>query len=300
MTFSALPRCLVVGGSYVDEMLFVNRALQPDRSFRVMDRSEALGGPGYCFGVALARQGFPVELATALGGCDWSVELRRRVTEEGIELRPQLRRGFLDRATVVVDPDGAKIALNAYSISRTIACPVLGPGGPPLVLVASPASLADVAARIGGFRGRLVLAPHSEQCAQLTALPNRRALLAATWVVAVSTADYGPALHEVLRHVPVLVVTCGPDGARVRHQGRWSHFTARPVPAGSKPLNTNGAGEAYLAGFLRCLAGTGSTDEAALAARDVAHRYLTHGVCGEFPRVSPASTSPAGAVMAPR
>jgi sugar/nucleoside kinase (ribokinase family) len=64
------------------------------------------------------------------------------------------------------------------------------------------------------------------------------------------------------------------------------------VTAGPSPLNTNGAGEAYLAAFLRSLIMTGSTEEAGLAARDCAHRYLAAGVCGEFPRYLHAALPP--------
>lgn len=87
-------------------------------------------------------------------------------------------------------------------------------------------------------------------------------VLAQARVVVASPEDYGPqrrGVERLLARAPVLVLTLGAAGARVRAGGRWQHVSAMPARA----MDTTGAGDVFAAAFLVRYSETGDAMDAA-------------------------------------
>lgn len=245
----------VIGGTYLDQEILVHGPIRPDVSLTTGNRSEAIGGPGFSFAMRLADHGLSVRLTTRLGSCAHSDEARRLLVSRGIEFAAGPDKGALDVATVLIDPDGRKLALNAYELARTVQCtPETLAFGVPLVL-ASPTPVRSLLDSLRELERRgvpaspVLLAPHSRQIEEIGALPrsNKRLLGQAITVACVNEADFSPAFERVFDKSTVVIVTRGGKGGSVRAGGVWQRYGA--VPLTTPVVNSNGAGEAYFAGF---------------------------------------------------
>ena len=245
----------VIGGTYVDIELMVRGVIRGDVSLEVVSRAMALGGPGYCYALQLARLGVSVRLETALGSCQWSQQARLTLRPLGVEVAAVERAGNLDMATVLIDPQGTKLVFNDYQQSEAVECKadIFGMGIP--VLIASPTSVPSLVSAIGraerfGRRPRVLFAPHSRQIRQLDRLSDHdwELLARAVRLCCVNESDFIPELEARLSPSTTLLVTRGARGCSVRQEGHWFHYPALPLM--NRVGSSNGAGEAFFAGVV--------------------------------------------------
>jgi sugar/nucleoside kinase (ribokinase family) len=278
---SSAPAVTAIGGTYLDVELLVDTHLRSDVSLEVLNRSTAVGGPGFCHALQLARLGIAVNLITKLGSCAASHRARQVLREHGVTSAAitEVVAADLDVATLAIDPTGRKLAFNEHKLARTIEC---DPGAlrrdTPL-LVASPTSLLSVVRALQecdrwGWRPRLFFAPHSRQVSEFLTLrgPERDMLCSTIAVACVNASDFDADFNAALGERTLLVVTNGANGCAVRGRAAWTTFPAHSVRL-ARP-NTNGAGEAFFAGMVAALMRGARADSAVQSALANAAGYL--------------------------
>lgn len=245
----------VVGGTYVDTEVAVEGAIRADVSLKAVSRIMNLGGPGYCHATRLAELGISVELYTALGTCEWSERARVSLGNASVSLIECEPVGVLDQATVLLDEHGAKLTVNDYRRSTSIEAPVEMFAACEPILIASPTSIDSMVIALNHAEeihlvAPVVLAPHSVQVKQLSLLgaSEWQLLGRAVRLCCVSESDFIPEIEARLPRDTTLIITKGERGCSVRTDGAWSNHSS--IERIDNAVNSNGAGEAFLAGVI--------------------------------------------------
>jgi ribokinase len=275
----------VVGGTYVDEVYWVESEIDHDVSLTATSREHTTGGPGACLALALARLGAHTRLTTVLGDGEDTAGAVGLLEREGVTVHGVRHHGPLDRSVTLVTPSLESVTVTHRSQPPLDADPsVLRAVGADTVVICSPTRLSSLE-RLHPQR-RLVLLPHLSQCRELLRMrPERvRALLAATDVLVANEREHR-LLESLpgLEAVPAVAVTRGGRGSTLYTRSAVLEQEALTDP-GCPPRNPNGAGEAFTAALLVALASGARPQEALRAAAVHAGRHVAGRSSLSFPR----------------
>lgn len=253
---TATPKILVAGGINVDDLLWLDRPPADDDSVKVVRRLRAFGGHAANCAVALARLGFEVAIAGAVGVDENGVSSLAHLESELVDTRHVHRCADRPTGTVIIPqaPDlrfmlmerGANdasdpLALIGLPIERYDAIVAFDP---------SDALLAEITKRSHGGQRR-VWAPGGLRAANdclssahaFDALVLNRAE-AHSWF-GWESGSRGGAPPGLPPHLE-LVVTLGPEGSVGWAGGQRVMAPGIPVDT----VDATGAGDAFVAGFV--------------------------------------------------
>lgn len=270
------PFLAVCGHSNLDVLLRVKDLPQAGQSTPVIERRVARGGNGSNIASHAASLGVPVRLWSRVGD-DFPEDWRRDLQQLGVDVSHlAVARGtatptcfiftdLLDRQCFAID--GGPMTAMAQSPPGPELVHGLAPGAWLHVATGDPlayAPVADAARRLGI---RVALDPGQEMSFRY----DRRALEGLlSWCDAffVNEAELrvasdllgASAPEDLLRHVPLVVVTRGEKGASLyRRDGRTVHAPAFPI---DRVVDPTGAGDAFRAGWYAALHAGLPTEEA--------------------------------------
>ena len=275
-------KILVVGSINTDLVTVTQR--MPEGGETVMARSFAMlpGGKGANQAVAAARLGADVALAGRVGD-DAFGQLALQglrlsgVAVDGVLVTPGAESGV---ATIIVDESGENRILvvsgaNGLVMPADVAAATLAQAS--LVVLQLEIPLATVYAIIAEATGPVVLNPAPAvrlDPAKLAGLaylvPNQNELSVLTGLPTARMDDVVAAARRLVRQgVGTVIVTLGGDGAMVVTRERVAHVEAPAVT----PVDTTGAGDAFIGCFAATLMATGDVDAA--VARAVRYASLS-------------------------
>ncbi|MFF8764563.1 carbohydrate kinase family protein [Nocardiopsis dassonvillei] len=286
-----MTRFHVVGGTYVDEVYWVESEIDHDVSLTASSREHTTGGPGACLALALARLGTRVRLTTALGDGEDTAAAVGLLEREGVAVSGARHPGPLDRSVTLVTPSLESVTVTHRSLPPLEARPPSLDAVDADTVVCSPTRLSSLGHPPRGRR--LVLLPHLPQCHELLGMdPARvRALLSATHVLVANERE-----HRLLEGlpgldgIPVVAVTRGGRGSTLYTRGETLQQAALTDPGGV-PRNPNGAGEAFAAALLVGLASGEPPRTALRAAALHAGRHVTGRASLSFPGAGATDTT---------
>ena len=256
----------IIGGTYVDNEVYINGSLQFDSSHSFKNSQFSLGGPGFCYALQLKKIQLSTKLYTVLGNCKMSKEARKELTKNKIRLLANQMNEHLDRATLIMDENGVKIVINKYSCCQHFNQININ-NCEKNVIIASPTPLnwiIDYLANSKPKIGKIYFAPHTKQLTELIKLPNssQEFILSNIRMICVSKADYSKNLERMCPNSTLVGITEGINGFSIRDfAGRWRKFKNRNKLYDLK--NSNGAGEAFFSGFIKADLNGKSLSEAA-------------------------------------
>ncbi len=293
-------RILVVGSINTDLVTFADRMPAAGETLAAQDFAVYPGGKGANQAVAAARLGGDVAMIGRVGDDAFGSSALASLQAEGIDtagiaISAGVPSGV---ATILVDDAGEnRILIVAGANGRVM------PEDVPEAVLAGSALLvlqleiplptvADLIARAGSrgvpvllnpapavpidpemLRNVTYLIPNRDELARLTGLPVSRTdeiVAAARWLVR--------------RGVGTVIVTLGADGALLVTQARVAHVEAPVVT----PVDTTGAGDAFIGCFAHTLVATGDVDTAlARAVRYAADSVTRRGAQASYARGNP-------------
>lgn len=269
-------RVVVLGSVNRDLVLSVPRYPKPGETQAATALSEFPGGKGANQAVASARAGAPTSLAGAIGADRFGAAMQEFLSGEGIDLSALALR--LDHPTglavIAVDATGQNSIIvvpgaNAALDAGDAAALEIRPGD----LVIAPFEVPDGfllegfrKARKAGARTLLNPAPMRAHDPALIGLTDILVLNETEFAQLIGAPDLpeglalAAALAVALPHIPVLVLTRGPDGVLVRDHGHIRAMPGHRVAA----RDTTGAGDCFV-GVLAALLALGLDLDAALS-----------------------------------
>jgi ribokinase len=291
-------RIVVIGSVNTDLVVFADRAPGPGETLAARDFALLPGGKGANQAVAASRCGADVSLVGRVGRDAFGASARAALGAAGIDLA-QLRDtdGVASGiASIVVEasgenrilivagangcvtpldlPDLAEAAMvvlqleipveTVYAaIARSVAA------GVPAILNPAPAAALDLAR----LRGLAYLVPNRGELATLTGRGTER------------FDDVVAAARRLVRQgIGAVIVTLGADGAVLVTERRVAHVEAPPV----MPVDTTGAGDAFIGCFAAMLVRSGDEDMAlATAVRYASDTVTRRGAQASYPPMPP-------------
>ncbi|WP_145106818.1 ribokinase [Cereibacter sediminicola] len=291
MTASKPGRIAVVGSNMVDLVTYITRMPAPGETVEAPDFEIGPGGKGANQAVAAARLGSQVAMVTKVGGDIFGENTRRNLAEQGIDTThvgtvPGKSSGV---APIFVDPQGensilivkganadlrpadvdaaeetlraADLILMQMEVPRETVLHTVrraAEWGVRTILNPAPAA-ADL--NVDDLRDLSFLVPNETELALLSGLPTG------------SEEEIEAAARSLIaRGIGTVIVTLGGRGARlVTGEG-----VVRIPPVRVTPVDTTGAGDAFIGAFAHFLAATGDVEGALTQAA----RYAAHSVTG--------------------
>lgn len=283
----------VAGPTYLDHTIKVDGMLSLDGSRRITEEYKDAGGTGLCYAVALARQGNNAVLFSAIGQDDAAARIMQSVqAEPNLHAVWQRNAPASDYAMLFVDDGNHKCVASRKDTSDTWR-PDAGfmqqAAKSRAVVVTSFANVIALRilrnlAKLGPEKPFVMWAPHFGNCANARILES---VLPAIDHISLSEEEYERLSQEIgdptVRGVGSATVTSGKEGvALIRNGQRTQH---KQIVSIENPLDTNGAGEAFGAGFLTALLQTQDYAHAVLAGMFVGALH-TERRGSDFPRVT--------------
>jgi len=290
-------RIIVAGSVNTDLVVFADRAPGPGETLAGRDFATLPGGKGANQAVAAAYCGGDVAMAGRVGMDGFGEAARASLTEAGVDiahLHPTadapsgiasivVEAGGENRILVVpgangrVTPDDLPDLANAALLVLQLEIPIetvhiaierAVAEGVACLLNPAPAAPLDLAR----LRGLAYLVPNRGELAQLTNRPVGR------------FDEVVAAARRLVRHgIGAVIVTLGADGAVMVTEHRVAHVEA----PGVTPLDTTGAGDAFIGCFAATLVRTGDADQAlATAVRYAADTVTRRGAQASYHRLS--------------
>jgi sugar/nucleoside kinase (ribokinase family) len=248
-------RLMVVGATYLDEIIYTSDRLGLDSSVSLRARTHCIGGPGFCWAMALRRWQPNVAFVTVLGTCKQSRNALHQMHQAKLEVYSQIeQKSSLDHALVIVDEYNSKLAITNRCISPLLQwTPDLAAVAQNMdaVVLTSALQIEQIKAIISSLPPKtfLVLAPNKQMCKEMSHAPCRDYLRRVNYLT-LNAEEF-----EVLggaSEVPLITLTQGMEGGIITVDGRSQRFLPRPMSI-ERPVNTNGAGEVFGAAFLSAL-----------------------------------------------
>jgi acarbose 7IV-phosphotransferase len=268
-------RAVIIGGVSWNRIIHLDRLPDPaPRTIHARRTYEALGGTGAGKSWNLAALGWEVDLVAALGDDHAGDLAREAVAGLGVRFHAIDDPAGTEQHTNLMAPDGRRISIYTTASSGDVP---LDEGS--IVDLAVGADL--VCVNILGHCRR-VLAPLREAGVRLWTDvhdydgidPYHRAFVEAASAVQVSS-DRLPDWRQwadarLAAGADVVVVTHGRAGADANDGSGWRHAPADRVDA----VDTNGAGDAFFAGFVTARTGGADLDRAVAAGAEAAARSV--------------------------
>ncbi|HXT09116.1 MAG TPA: ribokinase [Roseiarcus sp.] len=292
------PRIAVIGSSNTDLATYVSRMPAPGETIEAPSFEIGFGGKGANQAVAAAKLGAEVVMVAALGDDLFGDNTMRNFTALGMDAS-HVRR-VADKpsgvATILVDPSGenrilivkgANGELSPADVERAGAalrrCDLI------LLQLEVPLETVYAAIRFGKAHGvKTVLNPAPATPGLDIAyvrevsyfIPNESELAILTGMKTQTQADVEAAAQSLIaRGVQTVIVTLGGRGALLATAAGLKRIAPTPVT----PLDTTGAGDAFVGAFARYHAAGASLDEALTrAARYAADSVTRKGAQGSY------------------
>ncbi|HUS26547.1 MAG TPA: carbohydrate kinase family protein [Nevskiaceae bacterium] len=282
----------VVGPSYLDHTIRVHGTLSLDGSRHISQEYKHAGGTGLCYGIALARQGNATTLFSVLGNDTIAHTIKNSVDNEAnLQAVWQQRAQASDYAVLLLDEDNHKCVASRKEISGSWRADSTFldhiASSKALVLTSFDNTIVLAILRSltkSNTRKPFVMwAPHFNNCAQARILEP---MLPAIDHITLSQEEYDR-LHQEIgdptkKGVKSVTATCGKEGVALIQNGHTNRF--EQLLSIEKPLDTNGAGEAFGAAFLTALLQTNDHHHAILAGSFVGAMH-TERLGSDFPRI---------------
>ena len=291
-------RIAVVGSNMVDLVTYVDRMPDRGETLEAPDFALGFGGKGANQAVAAARLGAQVSMVTCVGDDLFGPRTRQNLADNGVDISHvrtvnEMPSGV---APIFVEPDGENAILivkgaNAHLSPDDIDAAAETLKGCDAVLLQLEVPLETVyhAVAFGARHGvQTILNPapaHPDlDLSRLDGLdwfcPNESELaLLSGMPTDTDDAVLAAARSLIARGIRNVIVTLGGRGAR--------HITAADVvqidPVRVDPVDTTGAGDAFIGSFARFLSAGASAQEAlSLAARYAAHSITGRGTQSSY------------------
>lgn len=302
MTDFTPGRIAVVGSNMVDLVTYITRMPGPGETLEAPDFEIGCGGKGANQAVAAARLGAQVTMVTKVGSDIFGDNTIRNLADHGIDTThvekvPGKSSGV---APIFVEPGGensilivkganadlspadvdraearlraADLILMQMEVPRETVIHTVrraAEWGVRTLLNPAPAA-ADL--NVDDLRNLSFLIPNESELALLSGLPTG------------SEAEIETAARSLIaRGIGTVIVTLGARGARLVTDDR----VVRIAPVQVTPVDTTGAGDAFIGAFAHFLATTGEVE----AALNQAARYAAHSVTGRGTQKSYATAA---------
>jgi sugar/nucleoside kinase (ribokinase family) len=283
----------IAGPTYLDHTIRVDGVLSLDGSRRITEEYKDAGGTGLCYAIALARQGNNAMLFSAIGQDSTAERIMQVVeTESNLGAVWQHNSQVSDYAVLFVDDGNHKCVASRKDTSDTWRpdAEFMQQAAKSRAVVIT--SFANVIAlrilrgltKLGPKKPFVMWAPHFGNCANARILES---VLSAIDHISLSQEEYERLSQEIgdptVRGVGSVTVTSGKKGVMLIKDGR--HTQHKQIVSIENPLDTNGAGEAFGAGFLTALLQAQDYNHAVLAGTFVGALH-TERRGSDFPRVT--------------
>ncbi len=283
------PRIAVIGSNMVDLVTYVNRMPVRGETVEAPRFEMGHGGKGANQAVAAARLGASVLMVSAVGDDMFADDTIRNLTLAGVDTRYVRRVAGRSSgvAPIMVEPSGENSILIVKGANSDLSPADVERAGEDLkacdlILLQLEIPLETVYAAIAfgkrhGVRTVLNPAPATpeldpERVRDVSFfIPNETELAILTGMPVGSEEEIGAAARSLIKKgVGTVIVTLGSRGALLATAGT----VHRVAPVRVEPLDTTGAGDAFVGSFARYFAG-GLGLEPAL---DLAARYAANSV----------------------
>jgi ribokinase len=293
-------RILVVGSINTDLVTFTNRMPEAGETLGAQDFVILPGGKGANQAVAAARLGADVAMIGRVGDDAFGTAALKSLQAEGIDTAGIVVSAGVPSgvATILVEASGENRILIVAGANGQVM-----PADVPDAALASAAlvvlqleiplpTVTDLIARAQSLGVAVLLNPapaaalDPEMLRGVTYLvPNRDELARLTGMPVSRTDEIVAAARRLVRRgVGTVIVTLGADGALLVTQARVAHVEAPMVT----PVDTTGAGDAFIGCFAHTLTATGDGDAAlARAVRYAADSVTRRGAQASYARANP-------------
>ena len=292
------PRIAVIGSSNTDLVTYVNRMPAPGETIEAPSFEIGFGGKGANQAVAAAKLGAEVVMVTALGDDLFGDNTMRNFAALGMDTAHVKRVAGTPSgvATILVDESGENCILIVKGANGELSPADVERAGEALktcdlilLQLEVPLETVYAAIRFGKAHGvRTVLNPAPATPALDIAyvrevsyfIPNESELAILTGMQTETDADVEAAATASSRKAcKAVIVTLGGRGALLA----TAEGTRRIAPTPVTPLDTTGAGDAFVGAFARYHAAGASLDEALTrAARYAADSVTRKGAQGSY------------------
>jgi ribokinase len=290
-------RILVIGSINTDLVTFVDRMPEAGETLGAQDFVILPGGKGANQAVAAARLGADVAMIGRVGDDPFGTSALQSLRAEGIDTEGVAVSAGVPSgvATILVETSGENRILivagaNGLVLPSDVPDTALQAASLVVLQLEIPLpTVADVIARATALGVKVLLNPapaaslDPDMLRGVTYLvPNRDELGRLTGLMVSRTDDIVAAARRLVRHgVGSVIVTLGGDGALLVTQARVAHVEAPKV----SPVDTTGAGDAFIGCFAQTLVATGDVDAAlARAVRYAADSVTRRGAQGSYGR----------------
>jgi ribokinase len=302
MTQSRPGRIAVVGSNMVDLVTYITRMPAPGETVEAPDFEIGCGGKGANQAVAAARLGSMVSMITRVGADMFGDNTIRNLAEHGIDTRHVIKVTGKSSgvAPIFVDQTGENAILiikgaNADLSPADVDAAEATLRAADLIVMQMEVPLATVIhtlRRAAEWRVRTILNP-APAAADLNVddlrdldflVPNESELALLSGRPTGTEAEIESAARSLIaRGIGAVIVTLGGRGARLITETR----TVQIAPVRVSPVDTTGAGDAFIGAFAHFLAATGDTEEALHQAA----LYAAHSVTGRGTQKSYATAA---------
>ncbi len=292
------PRIAVIGSSNTDLVTYVSRMPTPGETIEAPSFEIGFGGKGANQAVAAAKLGAEVVMVTALGDDLFGDNTMRNFAALGMDTAHVKRVAGTPSgvATILVDKSGENCILIVKGANGELVPADVEAAGEALkrcdlilLQLEVPLETVYAAIRFGKAHGvKTVLNPAPATPALDIAyvrevsyfIPNESELAILTGMPTGTDANVEAAAKSlVAQGVKAVIVTLGGRGALLA----TAEGTKRIAPTPVTPLDTTGAGDAFVGAFARFHAGGASLDEALTrAARYAADSVTRKGAQGSY------------------
>jgi sugar/nucleoside kinase (ribokinase family) len=249
----------VAGPTYLDRTVRVDGVLSLDGSRRIVDDYTTPGGTGLSYAIALARLGNRAKLHSALGTDEDAKQLTDAVlNESGLSAEWQQHEGTTDHAIIFIDGGNHKCVASRKDradqwvpddnfVDQAVASEAIVFTSFANRLVVN--ALTRIA-RSAGPKPFVMWAPHHGNCTNAAELEDVMPMIDHITLSEEEYAALGTAIGDPTKlAVGSMTVTSGKNGVRLIRNGEEEERLA-PIMSIEHPRDTNGAGEAFGAGYL--------------------------------------------------
>lgn len=302
MTHSQPGRIAVVGSNMVDLVTYITRMPGAGETVEAPDFEIGCGGKGANQAVAAAKLGSSVGMVSKVGSDIFGENTIRNLADHGIDTRHVTRVEGRSSgvAPIFVEPSGENSILIVKGANADLS-PADVDAAEPMLRAADlilmqmevpPETVAHTVRRAAEWGVRTILNPapasaglRVDDLRDLSFLvPNETELAVLSGLPTGTEAEIAAAArHLIARGIGTVIVTLGGRGARLVTQDR-----VLPVaPVRVNPVDTTGAGDAFIGAFAHFLAATGDIEHALHRAA----RYAAHSVTGRGTQKSYATAA---------
>ncbi|MFT3688433.1 ribokinase [Paenirhodobacter sp.] len=291
MTTSKPGRIAVVGSNMVDLVTYITRMPAPGETVEAPEFEIGFGGKGANQAVAAAKLGSAVGMVTKVGSDIFGDNTLKNLADHGIDTRHAVKVAGRSSgvAPIFVDPSGENSILivkgaNADLSPADVDAAAEMLRAADLILMQMeipPETVAHTVRRAAEWGVRTILNPapatadlRVDDLRDLSFLvPNETELALLSGLPTGTEAEIEAAARSLIaRGIGTVIVTLGGRGARLVTRERVVPI----APVRVTPVDTTGAGDAFIGSFAHFLAATGDVE----GALGCAARYAAHSVTG--------------------